>query len=576
MTMKISRAIALSSLALAALATTGCEQPNWGDPAYISQQLEQKDPAARRVALGHLDALPDEKKREVVPSLTKVYMEKDANQKAIIDMLVVMRDPAAKDAYLEEVKTNAGGKAGAAAEALGESKAKDAIPAMLELLDKTDDPDVKQGILRGFTYMPDPSMVPGLLKLLALDVDNNPIALHAYSCEILGNLAQEQPQALNGDARDALVRGIFLSNNTRQSTDKECGLAVQQLGAPAIPTLIKTYKGEFEPVQQLMLAYKFSSNRPKGVATTRLVAMRAKEAGPLFIEDIQAKKELPEAETVSRDRSINYLTMEAQTVSEEILGLGDLGTPEARDTLVKAVKGELDENWEELKNAVGLLIIVQLHQNAATALNRIGDRSAAPALLDAAKDFKTFSALTENLIAVAKHNKTDIPDAITLYGYNIVVAQAYAYLADASGKDAYVSWVDSLGKDMEGLKKELDKFKPLFDLQAECAGKGDPKAQAACYGEKLKSDDEYVRGKAVYELTRLPSEAAAPVLAANAGIDKLNTRELVTFGLYRHPSKEALAKVEETLEKEKDRSGTDYKLDQRRLQMLAAWLKNNS
>ena len=572
----ISRAFALSTLAFTALATTGCEQPNWGDPAYISQQLEQKDPAARRVALGHLEALPDEKKREVIPSLTKVYLEKDANQKAIIEMLVVLRDPKAKDAYIEEVKTNAGGKGGAAAEALGESKAKDAIPAMLELLEKTDDPDVKQGILRGFTYMPDPSMVPGLLKLLALDADNNPISLHAYSCEILGNLAQEQPQALNKDAREALVRGIFLSNNTRQDTSKECGLAVQQLGAPAIPTLLQVYKGEFKPVQDLMLAYKFSQNRPKGVATTRLVALRAKEAAPMFLEDIQVKKELPESETVSRDRSINWLTMEAQTLSEEILGLGDLGTPEAKDPLVKVLKGEYDENWEELKNAVGLLILIQLHQNAATALNRIGDRSAAPALLEAAGDFKTFSALTENMIAVAKHNKTPIPDAVTLYGYNIVVAQAYAYLADASGKDAFVKWIGGMGKDMEGLKKELTKFVPLFDMQAECVGKGDAKAQAACYGEKLKSDQEYIRAKAVYELSRLPGEAAAPVLAANAGIDKLNTRELVTFALYRHPSKEAAAKVEETLEKEKDRSGKDYKLDRRRMRMLAAWLKNNS
>lgn len=571
---KTTRAGMFCGMLAATITLAACEQPRWNDPAYISAQIEQTEPAPRRVALGHLEALPEEQQREVIPALVKVYLEKDTNQKQIIDRLVMLRDPAAKDAYLEEVKTNAGGKAGAAAEALGESKVREAIPAMVELLEKTDSAEVRQGILRGFTYMPDPAMVPGLMKLLALDADNNPIALHAYSCEILGNLAQEQPQALNTAAVEAVVRGVFLSNNTRQNTANECGLAVQQIGKPAIPVLIKTYKGEFESVQKLMLAYKFSANRPKGVATTRLVSLQAQEAGPLFLADILEKKELPQEETVNRDRSINYLTMEAQTLSEELLGLGDLGYMEAKDGLLKALKGELDENWGELKSAVGLLIMVQLRQNAATSLNRLGDRSVAPDLLAAAKDFESFGALPENMIAVAKANKTEVPGTLTLYGYNIVMAQAYAFLADASGKAEYDAWLAGL-KDA-GLKTELGKFSKLFDVQAECAAKADAKAQAECYGAKLGDEDPNVRAKAAHELVRLPSAAAAPVLAANIGVEKLDTRELITFGLYKHPSKDALTRVDEILKKDEDRSGASYKLDRRRLIMLRAWLKNNS
>ncbi len=568
--MRRAATCAVASLVL----LTACEQPQWDDPAYISEQLEKGDPNARGVALGHLEGLSEEKQREVIPALTKVYLDKGPNQAEVINMLVLLRDPSAKDAYLEEVKTNAGGKAGAAAEALGEAKAKDAIPAMVQLLEKTDDPEVKTGILRGFSYMPDPAMVAPLVDILGLDPDNNPIALHAYACEVLGEVAQEKPQAFDDDARKALVRGVFLANMKSQDVSFECSLAVQQLGEPAVPLLINTWKGEFEPVQKLMMQYKFAMNRPKGVATTRLTTLQAKEAGPLFLEDIQTKKELPKSAITSRNKAISWLTMEGQTVSEEILGLGDLGHAPAKDALVRGMTGELDDEWEEIKNAVGLLLIVQLRQNSALALNRLGDRSAAPEILKAASNLDAFPDLIANAKAVAKQNNTDLPAVEELYSYNVVTAQAYANLGGPKAKGPYKEFLDGL-EDAK-MKKAFAKFMPALDVAVECAAKGSPKAQGDCYKGKLSSDDPVVREKAIYEITRLPSEVAAPILAEAITTKKLNTREIVTFGLYRHPSKAAADNIAELLEKEKDRTSKAHKLDRRRLQYLHAWLRNNS
>lgn len=558
-------------LALGLILAAGCEQPRWDDPAYISQQLEQGDPNMRTVALGHFETLPDDKKKAVVPALTKVYLEKGPNQKEIINQLVMLRDPAAKDAYIEEVKSNAGGKAGAAAEALGEAKARDAIPAMLELLKSTDDNEAKQGILRGLSHMPDPQMVPALTELLGLNPDNYPIAFHAYSCEILGNIAEDKPEALDDKARAAVVKGIFLANNKRQDVSFECGLAAQQLGAPAIPLLIQVWKGENKDVQRLMMAYNFPSNRPKGVATTRLTSMRAAQAAPMFLEDLTIKEfALPDAVKNNANAKAAYLQMVAQTLSEEMLGLGDMAYGEAKDALIAVMSGEMNEPWKDFM--LDPAVQTQLRQDAAQALNRIGDREAAPKLFEMVRKLDANAELEKMAAYFEKKGQPMSP--IERYSFNIVTAQAYANLATGQDKAAYKAFVDGL-KDAK-LKAELAKNLPAFDTHAECSAKGDAKAQAACYDAKLADANAVVRTKAAYELSRLPSAAAAPVLNKHIESKHMALRELIAFGLYRHPNKDAIAGVDAVIEKDKDRSGAAYKLNQRRYKLLSAWLKNNT
>lgn len=571
--MHIKNAMILGGV-IASMSLVACEQPNWEDPKYVAQQLEQGDGPMKLLALDHFQALDDEQKKIAVPAVTKLYLANDPSQSKHIDLLLQLRDPQAKEAYMAEVKNNTNKKGGAAAEVLGEIKAKDAIPDIVGLYKSTDSDQVKQGILRGFQYMPDPLMVPMLVETLALDVDNNPIALHAYSCEILGDIVQEKPESLDDAGRKTLVQAIFLANNKNQNVGTECGIAVQKLGAPAIPALLETFKLENKSVQKLMMSYNFPSNQPKGTATTRLGTLQAKDAAPLLIADIGKERLMPEGVTSSRDKAIGWLTMEAQSLSEEILVLGDLGTPEAKDTLIKAMQGDYDKSWAEMKNAVGLLLLVQLRQDAARALNRVGDRSVAPDILKSAQDMKSFEVLVDNVKAVAAHNKTKVPPAAELYSYNVTLAQVYANLAEASGKADYETWIAGVKDD--GLKKELQKMLPAFDLQAECAAKGDAKAQAACYGAKVEDPNSVVHQKAIYELIRLPSEAAAPVIAEKLGTSNLGVRELLTFAAYRHPSKAALEKVEATLAAETSRTGADFALDRRRLKYLGAWLANNT
>ena len=565
--LKALLALSLSALLLA------CEQPNWGDPNYVAQQLEQGDASARAVAMDKLELLEDDQRRVAVPVLTKLYLADDEDKKKQMEILLELRDERAKDAYLKEVESDATEQGGAAAEVLGEIKARDAIDAIAKLYQSTDSDMIKQGILRGFAYMPDEKMVPLLVETLKLDVDNNPIALHTYSCEILGDIVQQNPDALDEEGRRVLIRSIFLANNTNQNTGTACGLATQQLGAPAVPILFETFKLENEAVQKLMMKYGFPSNQPKAAAATRLGTLRAKEAAPLLIEDLPKARALPEALLSSRDASMAWLTMEGQALSEAILTLGDLGAMEAKPVLLEVVRGEHEESWAEIKNAVGLLVFVQLRQDAAKALNALGDREAAEELFKGAQDMKSFEPLVENVKAVAAHNKTPLPSAAELYSYNVTLAQAYANLAESDKKEAFEEWVK--GVEDAPLRAELEKFIPAFDLHAECAAKGDIKAQAACYGAKVEEPNAALHQKAIFELQRLPSEVAAPIIAEKLSTENLAARELLTSAAYKHPSQAALDQVNATLEAEASRGGPNYSRDRTRLKYLSAWLANH-
>lgn len=562
-----SRYALVSLFCLAALSLTACEQPRWDDPTYVGQQLESKDPTVRKLAMGKLDALKDEQKKTIVPTLTKIYLEKDSNQKDIMKMLVQLRDSAAKDAYLEEVKTNATGYAGAAAEALGDAKAKEAIGDMLKLLETTDNNDTKQGILRGMASMPDEQMVPSLIKVLQLDSDNNPIALHSYACDILGDIAQEKPQVFDEAAIKELTRGIFLSNTMRQDVSKECGMALQKLGAPAVPELLKIFRGEREDLKLLMSTYKFPLNRPAGVVATRLTGLRAAEAGQPFIDALNAEAKIPE-NLRSQEDQIGWIQTQVQVFHEIVLGLGDIGVKEAIPTLTKILLGEKNKDYSSL---LDYTTETQLRQDAADALNRIGDRASAEALLKAAKD-----GVIEDLekIAKAQEAKGEPVPANQRYSFNITSAKAFANLAGADG-EAGINSLIAAAKN-EDLKKELGNFLPMTATFKECDAKGDDKAKAACYGTKLKDQNALVREKAVFELSRLPGEAAAPVLNENVGTTFMDTRELILWALYRHPNKDAITKIEAVLKSEEGQRDKSARLAAYLQNLLLAWLKNNA
>ncbi len=568
---RAKRSLILAGAAVLALSVgAGCEKANWEDPAYISKKLGEKDPAVTRMALEHARKLTDDQKVELIPALSAVYLEGGSGQKEAMSILVQLRNPASSEAYISELQTDATGYASASAEAIGTAKIREAIPQMLATLEKTDSGDLKQGILRGLAKMPDPQLVGPLTNILKLDVDNHPIALHAYACEILGEVGQAKPDALDDDARRTLLRAVFLANSRSQNVGRECGLAVQQVGPSMVPLLLETFEGKNEDVQKLLMSYNkapdfaFPSNHAKLMATVRLTSMRAQEAVGPFIADLAGMKEAP-AVLGKTNHAVSWRVKEGQITDEIILGLGDLGDPSARAVLELTLSGERNKvGWEDITDG---MVELQLRQDAANALNKLGDREALPALLKAASE-GVIGDLERRFSMLEKRGEP--ASSLERYQFNWMAAQAYAMLATGEHEAEFQGLI-SKTKD-EKLAEKYKSFLPLFAVAKECGGKADDAARAACYGEKLKDKDNVLSEKAALELSRLPKEVSGPVLIANLDTNNLNTREAISFGLYRAPSKEAAEKISEVLEKESSRNGADYRLDHNRLRLLRGWM----
>ncbi len=566
--------LTLGLLAAALLVGAGCQRADWSDPAYITKQLRDGNITEQKVGLKKLSDLSEEKQAEAVPAVAEVYKSGNMNQEQAMELLVELRVKEAKDAYMKELKENNAGYAGAAAEALGETGATDAIPDMLELYNSTRADDTKLAILRGFQHMPDKRMVDPLVETLELSVDNHQIALHSYSCEILGDIAQENPDAFDESAQRALVRARFLSNKTGQSVEKECSLAIQQLGEPVVPILVETFQGENDQVNQLLMKYrndsaKFPPNRAKVGAIENLTAMRADKAVDLYLDDLERERERPS--TMPQKFLRSWWTKEAEALDKMILGIGDLGANKATDLLVDAMTGEMNDTWSEVLDYQSEM---QLRQDAAFALVRLGARDATDAMMEMAEG-GVIKGLERRARALEQKEDMEPMSPVDRYQFNWMVAKAYSFLATGEELDAMKSLIEAQPDERKELRKKLEGFLPAIKLAEKCLAKGSADAKASCFGEAIDAEEENKRKKAAWELMWLPQEAAAPVIVENLSTDNLGTREILEQALYRNPSEAAIDEIDKLLDEEADETSEGYERDRNRLKLLRAWLKNH-
>ncbi len=562
-------------LVLGATTLIACEAPNWENPEYVGRMILDKDLVTQRTAIEKVGDLPEADRKTLLPQLIEVYKREGANQKMAMQHIVQYRDASAKDVYLSELKTDLTGYARASAEALGEIGAQDAVPDMLAVLAKTDKSEVKLGIIQAFGHMPTAEMVPALLGVLKLDVDSNPINLHAYACEVLGNLAQKSPAAITPDALEQITLAVFYGNMTGQSLDLECGLAIQQIGAPAVPELLKIFRGERADVQKLMLKYdtpksSFPQNSPKLIAAKRLASLRATDAITPLSEWLAGEHVAPE--DVKDQKAVDWRMKEGQVMSEVIRGLGDIRGTTQIPLLSEIVEGKRinDDDWSDVTD---WKVELQLRQDAGFALNALGHRASAALLLDQAD--KGVINDMEKLFARDEANGNP-PNHVQRYQFNWMSLRTAAMLSTGADLERFQTITTKNAEKYPELSKKMGEFIPVVQLAAECQGKPDDSAKAQCWGGKLSDNRPELREKAAWELGRLPAAAALPVILQNLGTDFLDTREILTFNLYLMPDKSSIDAIKKLLEAEKSKGGADHRLDRYRLKLLKAWLQNNT
>ncbi len=570
-------AILVGSAAMISL-TTGCERPDWDDPDYIIQQLEEGSTVNQRQAVEQLRDMPEDRRDEAAAAASTVYLEVEDLRSDVMRRLIEWRHPAAIDAYLEEMRHDHTGYGDSSARVLGEIGDDSVVPTMLEVFDETGDHDRRIGILEGLSHMPEPEAVERAVSIFDLDPDNNPIALHRAACEFIGGLGLEDPEAISDEVMERLLYARFLANDQGRSTADACGLAIQRVGPRIVPHLIALFNGEHEDVQNLLMTYDnpgdeeyFPPNRSKHRAAEHLALLKAPEAVELFMDALEAEVDAPDW---SGGRLSSWNATEMQAINEMYMALGDIGDPEARELLEEIMTGApFEDQWESLRGGPTMF---QTQQNSARALARLGDRGAREALM-AQTGADVVGPMAQRFAAAEEHDDFDPVPLIEQLRPQWLAAQSFAYLALADDREEYDGLISDVEDNLEDedLADRISSFAVAFDVMDECEEMDDEGERAQCFGGFLDHDEEHARAKAAMELSRMSPEVAGPVVMDNLGTSRLGTRELLTFAAYRVPAEGLADRVQEVIDGDSNRSSDDYERDRRRLRMLHAWAVHN-
>ncbi len=580
-TVKEKRCVAIAATLVGAAAMTfvitGCERPDWEDPDYVAEMLAEGDTSERRMAVEQLRNFPEDRRDEVASVAADVYLEEERLRSDVMQRLVEWRVEGAKKAYLEEVAENHTGYASSAAQVLGQIGASDAIPRMVEIFDETSDNDRRIGILRGLSHMPEPAAIEKAMEVFELDVDNYPIGLHRAACNFVGGLATSHPDVIDEDVKRKLVYARFLAGEDGRTTSEACGLAIQKVGVSMSPFLIEAFHGENEEVQRLLMTYDnpsegehFPQNASKRTAAEHLSAMRAPDAVELFVEELGTTVEPPD--NLSGDRLSHWRAREAATINEMVRGLGDIGDPAARPMLESVVKGEpFGEEWSEVIDATSAF---QMLQDSARSLARLGDGEARSALMEmTGADIIPGMAARFRAIERAAEEDDDINPypLVEQLRPQWVAAKSFTYLAESGDREEFESLIEEI--EDEDLTEHLESFLVAFDIMDECEDAEEEADRADCFAGFISSDEEHARNKAVLELSRMSPQIAGPLVVDAMDTRDLDLREILTFAGYRVPTPEMATAIEDILDSESSRSGSQYQVDHRRLKMLQAWLQ---
>lgn len=530
-------------------ALSGCEKPDWSDPAYLRQQLAEGD---RLKALDEVGKLPEAKQREMVPALVDLYKQ-DKDKDKVFTILAPLRDPQAKDVYVAAMKdapTNR--EKAASALALGDIQAKDQIPAMLTAFQSVPNEDLRRAILESFAAMPDASQIPLLTEILTkYDPDSEPIAYHSYACDVLLAIGQFAPPTV-----EALVYGMYLDNAKGQNVYKECATAVLAAGKQATPALIKVLKGENEAIKLRFAKYpSFVEGSLEIKVADVLGLLRDPAAVDPLLEALQANKIAPVH--YRDDKLLSFAQNRIQFFVFATSALGDIGDPKALELLEKTAKLDKDA----IKPYQAMLDYDKrskhdIVQASVSAIQKIGDRE------------KGLPLLAE----VAQ--KGDIPE-LAKYGNPAFAYQTrweaaleYAQLAPGSKLEEFDKLIAQ--EKVEDVKKKMEGYKGMLEVAKECDG------QAACFERHLKGTDKDKARKSAWELGRMEPGGAAEASLIEGGLKSsdLELRLISLAGLYKVGGAKSVEAIDALIQEEKDRRGPEYKDVHFKMRAVRAFLKN--
>jgi HEAT repeat protein len=421
-------ALLLMSLGLGGSGCTG--DPN--DPRTWASKL--KNLRDQKEALDRIANMDVEKARTVVPELIELY--KETRKPEHLEALARYRDDRAKALMIEalEYSEDDFDRATVAAGVLGEMKAADAVEPLIRAADKplpikSRANSVRLAAIRALVKIGDLRAVPVLSKILTTSANEQDFLLNTKAA--LGLAELRDPSAI-----PALLQGLFMTGR-QNNVFQECRLALVRLGNAAVDPLIQLLQERNPEVRVMASKLQFDKVTPGIVpfkAAVVLGDLRAKKAvGPLV-----ARLGIPQ---------------KGGEHTAALIALGQIGTPEAVDTLISVLKSSKP--------------LPPLRAAASDGLYLSGDRRAVPTLLE-----------------IAKTGYITAPDGSKASDLRANAAIDLARIAGKEHFDAFKALVDKETAAQGKFGEALDRMQ----VAKECG------ANVGCYGKVL-ADPSWTRAE---------------------------------------------------------------------------------
>ncbi len=464
---------------------------------------------------------------------TKVYDDK--HRRVAAKALGQIGDAAAIEGLIAAVdfkvgtgsdpKDKAGNRSNEAiCKALGQLKATKAVPTLLKLIDKTRDAQVTLKAVRSLGKIGDASAVEKLAEI-ATTHDNKFMRKNAIVA--MGYIGDPK-------ATDALVEMMFVEFQG-VSFYREASFALYQVG-PAVADAL---------LEAMALKNKKVNAYFEKIGGMKESAIKAKCGFVLGdLRDKRAVEPLLEAfKAASNPESMDPVVM---TYASNPLAV--LGDPRA----VTALSSQM------------LTLDASIRDPMMRALNMLGDRSVAPAMIDAMSKENFVKECVKQTGSSAEVCGGEETKA-SLHGAQKAAGDHASNLAGAEHLAAYEAQV-AAEKDPK-IKAEFTKFLARVKAAAEC------KEDAKCWAKKLGSDDWRVREKAGWELMRLKDNSVLDTLAKGLKDKKAEARSAAIMAYWSYGDGRVIDSVRQQLADEQ--SAADYIRVNEDLKRLLVHLERN-
>ena len=541
----MQRTIRLPALAVSlvclTLAVQGCEKV---DPTSSQYWIGQLSTEQRRDAIRKLG---DMKAADAVKPLMEAYKD-DRHRQEIIAALAQIGDKAAAPTLIEALKDKDEEKAGElAAKTLLEWKVPEAADTAVAVIGDPGTPkEIKYGALLILAEWPKPEAIPTLLQVLTADPDIQPIVLAGLAAEALGKLKADK-------AVPGLVRCLWLDDNLRRNVVPQCRLAINRIGAPAIPELIKTLERKNREVEDRARKLKYDKGGLIEAKAAELLGdLGAKDAVEPLIAALKNFEAMPPSVQQNPDKAKAFVMAGVQKVISIANALAGIGDDRAVDPL--------------LMIAADKELALEHKLSAVQQLGFLGSTKAIPGLMkQLERDPHPRDPVSNGFRVQIALNIANLLDGVDTKAVEALEKQVAAIRATLEKWKA-----DTLAEQekapadekraYDGLLKGYAEWGANYDeVDAKIAAVKECTDDPVCWGKKLDDPKIAVQLLAGYRLSQMADKAdtAKLQLVKKIGTEDLTLRNVILFGLDRLGDASLLPQLQEAHAADEARAAKD-------------------